>query len=120
MSKADLKARIETLESRVEELEQKLPIGPSPEDVREEFDFNDSAVDPVPIEENVDTYSHRSMVLDRVANYERAYDEPISRAEVLDELLEHGCSDEEAQNLLDELLRHGALYEPDDGHLRVV
>lgn len=109
-----LETRINELEARIDELEQQTELTPinGPVDVPDAIlRLNDDRPQP----------SLRQVVRDEISHFERAY----GKAAPLDYVVEEVAAQEAADTgdvleVIDQLRREGSIYEPTEGHVRVV
>lgn len=117
-SDAAIEARLDELEARLRAVERQTGISTDAasidhvqqafEDIQQREFFNSS---PTP----------RQVILDEIGHYERAYGDAAPTDYVIEEVATQDAHDtDDVADTIDELLREGSIYEPLDGHLRVV
>lgn len=118
-SSADLRDRIEELETRVQELERLLET-PQPEETTSgtigDVEFMDSTV----FELDEETTTITSEAMDVMRDHERAYGEPMAIEHVVQALVEEGRAEDDARDAIAKLRREGSIYEPESGRVKVV
>lgn len=115
MANAEIKARVEALESRVAELEQEVDNQSNPTE-RDRFDsVRDQLADVDELLEDRSTREAtvRRQVLDRIRNYERAYGSAAPIDVVVGDVAKEGHDTADVAQTIDQLVREGEIYNPD-------